>query len=108
MISNWVKVIYLALFLVDLWIMYNLWSVFGSGVHAVLLIAFGVLNLTIGLGIMQMAYLYSFRREMDEEDEEIEVHTFRYTVEKDDNDSKVIQLIDSEKGELAPDLPPVS
>lgn len=106
MIAHWVKVIYLALFLVDLWISYNLWSVFGGGVHAVLLIAFGILNLTIGMGIIQMAYLYSFGREM-EEDEEIDVHTFRYTVEKDDDDSRVIQLIDSEKGELT-DLPPVS
>lgn len=104
MIAHWVKVIYLALFLVDLWVMTNLWNVLGGGVYGILIVAFGILNLTIGMGVIQMAYLYSFRKEMEEEeDQEIEVHTFHYTVEKDP-DSKVIQLIDSRE----PDLPPVS
>lgn len=103
MISHWLKVVYLALFLVDLWVITNFWDALGGGIYGVMIVSLGVLNFCLGMGVIQMAYFYQFRKAMEEDDEEVEVHT--YSVEKEQRPSRVFQLIDTGK---APDLPPAS
>lgn len=107
MVSNWLKTAILVLLVVDLWLSYEIWNLLGGGFWGVVLLGFGFFNLTLGMSFGYLALFQALRKEMEEEDE-IEVHTFRYSVEKEPTDSRVLTLIDSSEMELKPDLPPVS
>lgn len=109
MVSNWLKGVVMVLILVDLWLTYEAWTLLDGGFWGIIFLTFGFFNFCLGMGLSQMSFLSVLRKDM-EEDEEIEVHTFRYAVEKEPQPpSKVIQLVDSEHGmEFTPDLPPVS
>ena len=107
MVSNWLKTTVLVLIFVDMWVSYEIWNMIGGSFWGVVLLTFGFFNLCLGMGLSQMAYLTTLRKEMEEDDDEIEVHTFKYTVEKEEKPSSVIHLINSSHG-MESELPPVS
>lgn len=107
MISHWLKVVYLLVFLADLWIITDVWNSLGGGEYGVIFLAIALLNFTMGMGLIQLSYLYSIRHEMENLEEEEEVKVVSYTSSiPPSQSSRVITLVDSR--EESPDLPPVS